>query len=142
MICGDINERTTESIEDEIRTNYLGCINIAQASYEYLKNAEGGLLFFSSSSYTRGRKSYAVYSSAKAAIVNLTQALAEEWEDYGIRVNVIVPERTATPMRYKNFGEEPSDSLLTPEHVAKISLSALTDNISGQIINVCRSNPE
>ena len=39
----------------------------------------GSLLLFTSSSYTRGRSGYSLYSSAKAAIVNLTQALADEW---------------------------------------------------------------
>lgn len=136
LIYGEINKRSSEDIENEIKTNYLGCINIAQASFEYLKKNSGSLLFFSSSSYTRGRKDYAIYSSSKAAVVNFTQALSEEWEDHGINVNVIVPERTATPMRFKNFGEEPSETLLQPEYVAEISLSTLLENISGQIINV------
>lgn len=140
LTYGEIENRDQESIEDEIKTNYLGCINVAKASLEYLKETRGGLLFYSSSSYTRGRKNYAVYSSSKAAIVNFTQALAEEWEDYGIRVNVIVPERTATPMRYNNFGEEPKETLLSPEYVAEISLNTLLDNISGQIINVSRES--
>ena len=36
---------------------------------------------FTSSSYTRGRSGYSLYSSAKAAVVNLTQALADEWAE-------------------------------------------------------------
>ena len=138
LVYGKINKRSVDDIEAEIKTNYLGCINIAKTSFEYLKKSEGGLLFFSSSSYTRGRKNYAVYSSSKAAVVNFTQALAEEWEPYEIKVNVVVPERTATPMRLKNFGKEDLNTLLSPEHVAKISLNTLLDNISGQIINVSK----
>lgn len=133
---GEINSRTLEDMENEIKTNYFGCINVAKAAYEYLKETKGGLLFFSSSSYTRGRKNYAVYSSSKAAVVNFTQALAEEWEETGIKVNVIVPERTATKMRFKNFGKEPEGTLLTPECAAKAALNTLLDGTTGQIINV------
>lgn len=137
---GNIIERTAEDIENEIKTNYLGCINVVQASFEYLKESKGKLLFYSSSSYTRGRKNYAIYSSSKAAVVNLTQALAEEWEEYGIGVNVIVPERTATPMRFKNFGKEPEGSLLSADYVANVSLSTLLDDITGQVISVNKNN--
>ena len=73
------------------------------------------LLNFTSSSYTRGRSYYALYSSSKAAIVNFTQAIAEEWTSDNIKVNCINPERTATPMRTSNFGVEPRDLLLDPQ---------------------------
>lgn len=50
---------------------------------------------------------YSLYSSSKAAIVNLVQALSEEWKSYNIKINCINPERTKTPMRIQNFGIEP-----------------------------------
>ena len=81
---------------------------------------------------------YSTYSSTKAGVVNLTQALAEELYNDGIRINVINPERTATPMRTKAFGEEPADSLLNPEKVADVSLKALLSNLTGQVIDVRR----
>ena len=102
--------------------NYLAPINIAQVFYPHLKKTQGSLLLFTSSSYTRGRSGYSLYSSAKAAVVNLTQALADEWAADGVRVNCVNPERTATPMRTKAFGQEPEGTLLTAEAVAETSL--------------------
>ena len=81
---------------------------------------------------------YSIYSSTKAAIVNLTQALAEEWEKDSIKINVINPERTATPMRYSNFGKEPEGSLLSPNKVAEATINALLSNFTGQVIDVKR----
>jgi ribitol-5-phosphate 2-dehydrogenase (NADP+) / D-ribitol-5-phosphate cytidylyltransferase len=98
------------------------------------------LLLFTSSSYTRGRSGYSLYSSAKAAIVNLTQALADEWAADGVRVNCVNPERTATPMRTKAFGEEPEGSLLRSEVVAETSLDVLISNFTGHIIDVRRED--
>ena len=125
-----------EEIEEQIKINYLGSIFVAKASFPYLKKSKGHLILFSSSSYTRGRAFYSIYSSSKSAIVNLTQALAEEWEPYGIKVNVICPERTATPMRFKNFGKEPPESLLKPEQVALETLKVILTDITGQIVEV------
>ena len=92
--------------------NYLAPVFVAQAALPHLQQTEGQLLLFTSSSYTRGRSDYSLYSSAKAAVVNLTQALADEWAPIGVRVNCVNPERTGTPMRTKAFGEEPAGSLL------------------------------
>lgn len=123
-------------ISSMIRTNYDGMVNIAIESFEYLSKSKGQLLLYTSSSYTRGRAFYSIYSSTKAAVVNFMQALAQEWEADGVRVNVMDPERTKTPMRIKNFGNEPEESLLDVTHVAEDSLKTLMSNITGQVIDV------
>jgi len=135
---GQLNCREIDDIHNEIEINYIGCVNIARLAQDYLKQTKGGLIFYTSSSYTRGRALYSVYSSTKAAIVNLTQALAEEWEKDGIRINVINPERTATPMRFENFGKEPEGTLLQPEKVAEATLNTLLSDYTGQVIDVRR----
>lgn len=123
-------------IDTIIRTNYDGMVNVAIQSYPYLKESRGQLLLFTSSSYTRGRAFYSIYSSTKAAAVNFAQAIAQEWENHGIRVNVINPERTKTAMRIKNFGDEPANSLLTADAVAEMSLRTLLSDFTGQVIDV------
>lgn len=125
-----------QDIVQAIQINYTGSIHVALAAYDYLKESKGHLLNFTSSSYTYGRSFYSLYSSSKAAIVNLTQALAEEWHTQFIRINCINPERTDTPMRRRAFGIEPPDSLLSPKSVALLSLGVLLENTSGQILDI------
>ncbi|MDX6181904.1 bifunctional cytidylyltransferase/SDR family oxidoreductase [Flavobacterium sp. Fl-77] len=125
-----------DNVLDSIHTNYLGMVNIALASLPYLKKSKGHILFFTSSSYTRGRAFYSIYSSTKAAIVNFAQAISQEWETFGIKVNCINPERTLTPMRIKNFGNEPESTLLKPETVALRTIQVLLSNYTGQVIDV------
>lgn len=125
-----------QTICESINTNYFGMINIAIASLPYLKKSKGQLLFFTSSSYTRGRAFLSIYSSAKAATVNFVQAISQEWEPFGIKVNCINPERTKTPMRMKNFGNEPESGLLKPEIVALKSIQTLVSGYTGQVIDV------
>lgn len=125
-----------QNILDSINTNSLGMVNIALASLPYLKKSKGHILFFTSSSYTRGRAFYSIYSSSKAATVNFVQAISQEWETFDIKVNCMNPERTQTPMRIKNFGNEPEDTLLKPETVALRCIQTLLSNYTGQVIDV------
>ncbi|MCK4440380.1 MAG: SDR family oxidoreductase, partial [Sulfurovaceae bacterium] len=81
-------------------------------------------------------QNYSLYSSTKSAIVNLTQALGEELFLKGIRVNCINPERTQTPMRIANFGNEPANTLLSSIEVAYSSINTLLSDFTGQIVDV------
>ncbi|MBK5216177.1 MAG: bifunctional cytidylyltransferase/SDR family oxidoreductase [Propionibacteriales bacterium] len=136
---GELAATTEETIWSATEINYLAPIFIAQEFYPHLAASHGSLLLFTSSSYTRGRKGYSLYSSAKAAVVNLTQALADEWAGE-VRVNCVNPERTGTPMRTKAFGEEPPGTLLTSEEVARRSLDVLVAGQTGHIIDIRRED--
>lgn len=125
-------------ILQSFNVNLIGAVNVCKEAYPYLKESRGSLLLYTSSSYTRGRMMYSIYSATKAAIVNLVQALSEEWAPWNIRINCINPERTKTPMRQKNFGIEPDETLLSPELVAISSVNTLISNLTGEIIDVRR----
>lgn len=131
-----LNNMCNSDIEELVKVNLLGSIYLSKESYKYLKRTKGSLLLFTSSSYTRGRSMYSIYSATKAAIVNLVQALSEEWLHDGIKVNCINPERTETPMRFKNFGIEDPNSLLSPLEVARVSVQTLCSPVSGEVIDV------
>lgn len=127
-----------EEISKEIDINFLGAVNIAKTSHKYLKKSKGSFILFTSSSYTKGRAGYSIYSSTKAAIVNLTQALSIEWQKDNIRVNVICPERTKTPMREDNFGKEDNSTLLTSEIVAQNTIQTILVDFNGLVVDVKR----
>ncbi|HPU12267.1 MAG TPA: bifunctional cytidylyltransferase/SDR family oxidoreductase [Aeromicrobium sp.] len=136
---GDLADTTEETIWAATEINYLAPIFIAQQFQPLLAESNGSLLLFTSSSYTRGRKGYSLYSSAKAATVNLTQALADEWAGE-VRVNCVNPERTGTPMRTKAFGDEPEGTLLSSEEVARRSLDVLVAPMTGHVIDIRRAD--
>lgn len=136
LIKKPLKHMSHKEIFDSLNVNYLGVINIAKASERYLSLTNGSLLLFTSSSYTRGRSSYSLYSSSKAAVVNFTQALAEEWASKNIRINCINPQRTKTPMRTANFGNEPDSVLLSALEVGKRSLSVLSSDYTGQVVDI------
>lgn len=138
---GRLAETDNDTLQEALQVNYLAPVQIARAAHKYLAESGGQLLLYTSSSYTRGRAEYSLYSSTKAAMVNLTQALADEWAADGVRVNCVNPERTATPMRTKAFGKEPEGSLLSSETVARSSLDVLLSEMTGHVIDVRQQDP-
>lgn len=131
-----------EQINEAIDVNYKGMVVVAKEAFKYLKESHGSLLYYTSSSYTRGRMNYTIYSSTKCATVNFVQAIAEEWIPFGIKVNCINPERTRTPMRIKNFGVEDASTLLKSEVVAEVSAKVIVSQMTGQVVDVKITNIE
>lgn len=125
-----------ETIDMLIDVNFRGMINVSLAAFPYLRESRGQLLHFTSSSYTRGRADYSIYSASKAAVVNFVQAISQEWEPSGVRVNCINPARTRTPMRVRNFGQEPEGTLLEGATVAEAAVKTLVSKHTGQVIDV------
>lgn len=126
----------SSKINELIDVNLRGVIYVARAGYRFLKESQGHLLFYTSSSHTRGRALYSIYSATKVAVVNFVQAIASEWDSDHISVNCINPERTKTAMRIRNFGMEPDEILLKPEEVARVSLATICSNLNGQVVDV------
>jgi 2-C-methyl-D-erythritol 4-phosphate cytidylyltransferase len=130
---GKLHEQTASDAAEQININLIGALNVARQAHFWLEQTQGSLLLFASSSYTRGRAGSAVYSATKAAIVNLTQGLSEEWAEDGIRVNCIVPGRTDTEMRTSNFKAEAQDSLFNPYQIALSASRVICGANSGQL---------
>lgn len=122
-------------IDTQVRVNFLGPLLAARDAVQADGRSLDSITFLGSSSYTHGRAHYAVYSAAKAALVAATQALAEEWMEAGIRVNVLVPERTRTPMRTRHFGDE-SGPMLTADKVASEIITLISSGQTGVVVHV------
>jgi 2-C-methyl-D-erythritol 4-phosphate cytidylyltransferase len=131
-----LTQQSSNEIATQIDVNLSGAVWIAKWSHDPLKRSKGMLLQFASSSYTRGRADHVIYAATKAAIVNLTQGLSEEWAVDGIRVNCVIPGRTDTEMRRKNFLGEGQETLYSPYEVALGAAKALCTPMNGQLERV------
>ncbi len=138
MNVSKLETMTEDMIRSVMNTNSLGAIFVMKAAIPYLRQTRGAMILFTSSSYTRGRAMYSTYSSSKAAVVNFVQAISEELYEDGIRINVINPERTDTPMRRQNFGLEEPGSLLESRKVAEATLEVVLSDFTGQVVDVRR----
>ena len=67
--------------------------------------------------------------------MNFTQALAEEVPN--LFINAVIPQRTNTSLRKKNFPMDDPSQLLSPEQVASSTLSVLLqEQDTGTVIEI------
>lgn len=84
---------TVEDWNGVVDVNLSGVFRVAQASAREMVRAgkRGSIINIASILGLRVRAQVASYVATKAAVVQLTKALALEWAEHGIRVNAIAP---------------------------------------------------
>lgn len=128
---GSLEELSSLEIEEQISSNLLPIVY--SCKYASLKKG-GHILNIASSSYLKGQKDAAIYSCTKAAVVNFSQALAEERCD--LHINTLAPQRTNTTLRTENFPGEAIETLLDPEQIASQVVAVLKTSLTGSVIPV------
>jgi NAD(P)-dependent dehydrogenase (short-subunit alcohol dehydrogenase family) len=111
-----------------------------EAGRRMIAQGKGAIVNVASVNAFRPMDGQAVYSMTKAAIVNMTQALAREWARQGVRVNALVPglvetrfaaaihedaQRRATMERLVPMGR-----IAQPEEMAGAALYLVSDSAS------------
>ena len=86
-------ETTEEEIQAVINSNLVGTIYCTQAVLPYmLKQGFGTIMNISSRSGTHpGLLGGMIYSAVKAAVINFTKYLQDEFKNKGIRFTVVIP---------------------------------------------------
>jgi 2-C-methyl-D-erythritol 4-phosphate cytidylyltransferase len=123
---------SSEEMQKTIDSNLMSILYCCKCAH--IKKG-GHIINISSSSYSKGRKDYPIYSASKAAVVNFTQGLAESRPD--LCINVIVPQRTDTSLRRTHFPLEDKESLIHPKEIAdKIAQLLKSSFCTGSILEV------
>lgn len=90
---------TDEEWDAVIAANLSSTFKVCRAvGKRMLAQGSGSIINLASTAGVRGRAGNAPYSAAKAAVINLSKALAMEWAPKGVRVNVLAPGRFLTPL--------------------------------------------
>jgi NAD(P)-dependent dehydrogenase (short-subunit alcohol dehydrogenase family) len=95
-------------------TNLKGAWLVARAAARQLIDAKlaGSIINVASILGFRVAGHAAPYAASKAALVQLTRALALEWARYRIRVNAIAPGYIETDLNREFFGSDPGKALI------------------------------
>jgi glucose 1-dehydrogenase len=102
---GAVADLSLEDWDTMFSVNLRGAWLLAKASYRHLKDSRGSAVFTSSMSGQQPHAGSGAYSPTKAALTMLAQTLALEWAPDGIRVNVVSPGMTHTPMTEKMYAD-------------------------------------
>jgi NAD(P)-dependent dehydrogenase (short-subunit alcohol dehydrogenase family) len=97
---GPLTQMSTETWNDVIATNLSSGFHAARVQIPAMLERGGGSLIFTSSfvGHTMGLPGMSAYAASKAGLIGLTQVLAVEHGDKGLRVNALLPGGTLTEM--------------------------------------------
>ncbi len=103
------------------------------------RNGFGRIINISSRAAVNGRRNAAGYAVAKAGVITLSEAQAEEVRDSGVTVNAVLPSIIDTPINRAAMPTAHFDKWPTPEQVARVIAFLASDDaglISGASIPV------
>jgi len=144
-----LDETTTDSFRMSIQLNFAYLFFICRdAAKRWIDTGRtGAIVNVSSVSSLTSAPWHGPYGAAKSAITALTRTMANEWHEFGIRANTVLPgavftERVKSRMTPDNVvpGNEPNFTM--PEELANaitFLLCDLASGISGQALTVDRS---
>lgn len=99
-----VEETTLEQFQEVIAVNCTGAFLCAREAFKQMKPRGGSIVNISSLSGVRGAEKFPMFCSyivSKFGVVGLTEALAVEGSQYGIRVNALCPGAVDTEMLQK-----------------------------------------
>jgi NAD(P)-dependent dehydrogenase (short-subunit alcohol dehydrogenase family) len=107
-------EEVTEADYDFVMdTNVKGAFLIAQAAGRaMIPRGEGRIVNVASLLGLRVLGRLSVYAMSKAAIIQMTKAMALEWARHGVNVNAICPGYIETEMNADYFRSEPGQAFM------------------------------
>ncbi|HEX5607140.1 MAG TPA: SDR family NAD(P)-dependent oxidoreductase [Candidatus Binatia bacterium] len=115
--------------QEVIDINLTGIFMLTREVLPMMRRQRSGSIINVSSGVGRsGKKRWGAYAVSKAGIECLTQILADELKDSGVRVNAVNPAATRTEMRARAYPQEDPQSLPTPEEVIPIFVDLASDD--------------
>jgi NAD(P)-dependent dehydrogenase (short-subunit alcohol dehydrogenase family) len=137
-------ETTIADFEQVYKTNVFGVAELTRLVLPHMKS-QSHVVTISSMGGVQGSMKFpglAAYSSSKAAVITLTELLAEEYKDSGISFNVLALGAVQTEMLEEAFPgyQAPTTALEMAEYVFDFSLNG-NKYYNGKLLQVSNSTP-
>lgn len=145
---GDIEHMSTALWDRTFAVNARGTMIACRAALPHLVRTRGCIVNTVSNLALQGHLIQAAYSSSKAAVIQMTRAIAASHGKQGVRCNAVAPGMTMTPALREAFppalrkvveDETLRDQLGDPQDIAEAVAFLASDaarNITGQVL-VC-----
>lgn len=141
---------TVADFREDFEINLLGAVRVMQACYKNLKKSKNAsVVLFSTVAVQSGMSFHSSIGSAKGALEGLGRSLAAEWAPSNIRVNLIAPSLTDTPLAKQLLATEdkqeasnkrhPLGRYGKPEDIAAAAAYLLSDEaawMTGQVMHI------
>lgn len=114
-------ETDTELLDRMYAVNMRGTFLCAREVAAAMRNQgiAGSIINIGSASGARGNAGRTAYGATKAAVANMTQVMAVELAEYGIRVNAVAPGPIETPLVKAAHSDQTRDTWLRAMPLAR-----------------------
>ena len=144
VIHGEVHETSEEDWDKIFDVDVKGTFLTSKAFLPtMIEQDHGSIVNISSVSGMAGDRAMVAYNAAKGAIINMTRAMAIDYGKNNIRVNVVAPGPTNTPLfhqdKQKFAKNSPLNRIVEPEEVAAaiyFVASPAASAITGEVIPV------
>jgi 3-oxoacyl-[acyl-carrier protein] reductase len=130
---------TIDNWNKTISVNLTGTFLCCKYATNLIKTNGGTIVNVSSTAGLTPRPGWGAYAASKSAVIGFSASISEELAEYNIKVFVICPGRTATPLREILAPSEDPNTIMQPETVSTTILFCLTSEaapLEGQPILV------
>jgi NAD(P)-dependent dehydrogenase (short-subunit alcohol dehydrogenase family) len=101
-LVGSMEEMTDKEFRKTMDVNLFGTVNVIRNVMPYLRKQQSGhIINISSNAGYVGFENAASYNASKFAVIGLSEALAEETKQFGIKVTVVAPGQFRTSFMNK-----------------------------------------
>jgi NAD(P)-dependent dehydrogenase (short-subunit alcohol dehydrogenase family) len=132
-----LHETAVEEWDRMMSINLRSAFLIARAAIPRLPDG-GPLVFVSSRAALKGRKGHVPYAVSKAALLTLTEAIAEEYRGR-VRANAVLPGTIDTPANRASMPDTKYDTWTAPAEIARVIVflaSGASGVVSGAAVPV------
>lgn len=131
-LIGTLEELSDKEARANFDINVFGTLNVIRNAMPYLRQQKSGHIFNISSigGYSGNFPGWGIYCATKFAVAGLTEALAEEIKDFGVKATVVYPGYFRTDFLSKDSVKTPENAI--PEYeTARNSEQSRLDEING-----------
>ena len=111
----------------------------SRASLALLRQSKGSIVNIGAAASAKAAAGMGAYAAAKAAVSRLTEAMAEELKDAGVRVNAVLPSIIDTPANRADMPDADFGRWVTPAQLSQVIaflLSPEAGALTGALIPV------
>ncbi|WP_040701665.1 SDR family NAD(P)-dependent oxidoreductase [Nocardia vinacea] len=125
QVSGPLTDMAYDDAKDVLHSNLLSAFLVMKHFAPLMPAAGGSFVCVGSRLGMVGKSDEVLYSAAKGGLIMLAKGAAIEWASRNIRVNVVAPGLTATPVIQASFQRSPDPEAQRRRREAQIPLQRL-----------------
>lgn len=125
-----VMDGSPDSWDRMFRMNVMTALNMSRALVPVLRQPGGAIVNVGAAATLKAGAGMGAYTASKSGVARLTESLAEELKDKGVRVNAVLPSIIDTPANRADMGEGEADKWVKPAELAAVIAFLISDGAS------------